>query len=57
MDNKDFNIKNYLKYLRFFSLIRSIRNGEVNRREIIISVVALVAIRLAIYLAMSHHLV
>ncbi len=46
-----------LRRLGLFSLIKAIFHGEVNRREIILSVGTLVAIRLIIYLAMHYHLV
>jgi hypothetical protein len=41
--------KDVLKYIRFISLIRSFRRGEVTRREILIAVGLLVGLRLAIW--------
>lgn len=47
-------IRDYLKYLRFISLVRSFRRGEVTRNEILIGIGVLVAIRLAIYFGFQH---
>jgi hypothetical protein len=48
------NIRNYLKYFRIISLIRSIRNGEVTRKEILIAICAFIALRVAIYFSLHH---
>jgi len=47
-------IRKNLKYFRIISLIRSIRNGEITRKEILITIGVFIALRLAIYFGMHH---
>ncbi len=47
-------VRNYLKYLRFINLTRSFIRGNITRREILIGIAVLVAIRIAIYVGFQH---
>ena len=47
-------IREYMKYIRIISLLKSIRNGNITRKEILIAICVLISIRLAIYFSLHY---
>lgn len=47
-------IRNYLKYIRFINIVRSFHRGEITKREILIAVGVLIALRLVIYFGFHY---